>query len=702
MKLLITRPISAARDMKTALQSEGHEVILSPLLEISFRPLDAIDLTGIQGIIVSSMNGVQALSRLTEVRDLPVYAVGEKSATAAKGTGFKKIFSADGDVHDLAKLIINKADPQKGPLLHAGGARLAGDLKGELESAGFSYRREVLYDAHDASDLSPKALTALKQGDMDGILLFSPHTAKVLKLIIDGAKLDQYITNIDFWCLSQNVADALKGLNIKSLHVAARPTEASLLDLIKQKAAQSGQGEQKVAVPPSGKKDDDKKPEATQSAKAAPKAGQQKTSSDKTATSAKAGASVKSPSKGPAPSSSASKEPKAEPVKQSGNGKMVAYGVAGAFLLGLVAWPVLLPVVAPVLPESAMTLLKGYWPEDQKVSELEARLAVLEKNGAGAGPQTADTSAFTEALERLRAELQQNAQQNQAALDGLKSALQTLEETQTALEQQVSDLQNVQPVIPPVAISDGDTEGNASAAAAASELTALRSALASVNAEIARVKQAQSAAEADLSAQKTDVETLSAAVNAAAQSKEAADANGNESLILLALGQIHRESRSDAPFTGALQQGLAVTPASLQSELAGLADIAKTGAPTLRQLMDGFEAEAANIVQAARLPASDTWYGKTLHNLASLVKFRRIDDIEGNDVDAIVARAEKALIAGDLAAAITALKTLEGAPAEAAASWVQKAEARLKVDQTLDNILSKVTASAALDAEAAK
>ncbi len=703
MKLLITRPISAAREMKTALQAEGHDVILSPLLEISFRPLETVDLKGVQGIIVSSMNGAEALARLTDERKLPVYAVGEKSATAAESAGFKKVFSADGDVHDLAKLIKAKADPKAGPLLHAGGARLAGDLKGDIEAAGFSYRREILYDAHDAADLSPKALAAIKNEDVDGILLFSPHTAKVLKQIIDGAKLDKYISNVDFWCLSQNVAGVLAGIGAKSLHVAARPTEASLLELIKQKTANSGQGDQTVAVPPSGKKDGDKKPDAKESATVTPKSAPEKKVAEKSgaaksATTAKPNGPEKET---PKVGATASKNAADKPTGKSGGGKAIAYGVAGAFLLGLVAWPVLLPVVAPVLPNGAISVLKGYWPADQNVSELEARLSALETKGTAQVSVSADTSDFTDALNQMQANLQQRTEENQDAMNNLKVALQNLQDTQTALEKKVEDMSTFQPTLPVTTAAEG--EGGVSVSdAALAELAALKSELASINAEISRVKQAQSAADADLTAQKTEVETLSAAMTAAEKTKQAADANGNESLILLALGQIHRESRSDAPFVGALQQGLAVTPAPLQAELASLADVAKTGAPTLRQLMEGFEADAAAIVQAARLPASDTWYGKTLHNLASLVKFRRIDDTEGSDVDAIVARAEQAIGKGDLAAAISALKSLEGAPAEVAASWTAKAKARLKVDQTLDFILSKVTASAALDAEAAK
>jgi len=49
----------------------------------------------------------------------------------------------------------------------------------------------------------------------------------------------------------------------------------------------------------------------------------------------------------------------------------------------------------------------------------------------------------------------------------------------------------------------------------------------------------------------------------------------------------------------------------------------------------------------------------------------------------IVARAEQNLQAGDLAAAVTELETLEGKPLEAAQAWLGLAKARLGADRNL-------------------
>ena len=85
----------------------------------------------------------------------------------------------------LAALIISQGQASAGTYLHAGGARLAGDLKNLLTQAGYKYRREILYEAINATQLEAVAKSALEDGSLDGILLFSPHTATVFKSVVE-------------------------------------------------------------------------------------------------------------------------------------------------------------------------------------------------------------------------------------------------------------------------------------------------------------------------------------------------------------------------------------------------------------------------------------------------------------------------------------------------------------------------------------
>ncbi|MGH6929838.1 MAG: uroporphyrinogen-III synthase, partial [Dongiaceae bacterium] len=115
---LVTRPEEDAAPLAAALAERGIEVTVEPLLTI--RPVaDApIDLQGAQALLFTSANGARSFAALAATRDLsgwrelPVFAVGDASAAAARDAGFSRVESAGGDVAALARLVIDRLDPK--------------------------------------------------------------------------------------------------------------------------------------------------------------------------------------------------------------------------------------------------------------------------------------------------------------------------------------------------------------------------------------------------------------------------------------------------------------------------------------------------------------------------------------------------------------------------------------------------------------
>lgn len=230
LRLLITRPREDSEALRHALETAGHEVQQEPLLSIRHLTLpDLPDLTGAQGLLITSANGLRAFAALSACRNLTVYAVGDASAAAAQEAGFAAVFSAAGDVDDLARLVADKADPAKGPLYHAAGSKLAGDLAGDLQRAGFDYRRLRLYEARSAESLSAGTQSQLAAGRIDGVIIFSPRTASIFVSLVRAANLGEPCRRLKVFCLSQAVAEALAPLEPQELIVAPRPNQESLL-----------------------------------------------------------------------------------------------------------------------------------------------------------------------------------------------------------------------------------------------------------------------------------------------------------------------------------------------------------------------------------------------------------------------------------------------------------------------------------------
>jgi uroporphyrinogen-III synthase len=233
---LITRPLEDARPVAERLSALGIDAVIEPLLHIDLLDGDALDLSGVQAILITSANGVRALARRTDRRDVPVLAVGDASARQARDSGFTDVTSAGGDVNDLAALAARVCDPAAGPLFHVAGSAVAGDLAGLLERNGFAYHREVLYDARRADTLSDSGAERIAEGQIDAVLFFSPRTAATFARLIGEAGLADRCAAMDAVCLSPAVADELAALRWRRVAVATAPTLDALLDILAQDA----------------------------------------------------------------------------------------------------------------------------------------------------------------------------------------------------------------------------------------------------------------------------------------------------------------------------------------------------------------------------------------------------------------------------------------------------------------------------------
>ena len=228
-RALVTRPREDAEPVAACLRQRGLEVMIEPLLEIV--PLEGpdLDLAGVQGVLATSGNGIRALARRSPERGLPVWAVGDASARIAGELGYRQVESAGGDVATLAELVKRRVDPTLGVLLHAAGTKLAGDLGGLLGAAGFTVRREALYQARPAAALSERLAEALRGGGLDLALFFSPRTAATFARLAVAAGLEPCCRRLAAVALSPAVAAELAVLPWRATIVAATPTQAALL-----------------------------------------------------------------------------------------------------------------------------------------------------------------------------------------------------------------------------------------------------------------------------------------------------------------------------------------------------------------------------------------------------------------------------------------------------------------------------------------
>lgn len=369
------------------------------------------------------------------------------------------------------------------------------------------------------------------------------------------------------------------------------------------------------------------------------------------------------------------------------------------FCLGLAAWPLLYPKVEPYLPAETAAIISGqfgkasgsdmsdataaieavrenlksdYTALSDRITKLETEVpAASTTTGAEEGQLSELSGSLKQELNGLSGELAEQQKKLSAALEEL-----------TLQKESLGKLENADP-----AIADPSPEIQ-------NQIVDLKTALLDIKTQITNLKSSMESDRGTVKSQAQQLSSLEDALKAEIASKSEEDAENQRTLMLLALGQLQRETRGSEPFENGLKQVSAVANDKFKGMIEKLQPIAPVGAPTLASLQKDFTAIASDISQSARLPSEETWYGEALHRIASAVKFRRVDDVEGSDVDAVVARAEQDLADNDLDQAVAEVEKLSGAAAEVAAPWLEKARSRLAVEQSIAGLLQEATATA--------
>jgi uroporphyrinogen-III synthase len=232
MRVLVTRPERDAQETAARLIARGHSALIAPLLGVRFAEGGDIALDGVKVLLATSVNGVRALARRTERRDVALFAVGRQTAAAARKLGFGSVRNADGDVTALAEAVRRSIDPKAGRVLHVAGDDAAGTLVETLIASGYDASRVVLYSIDAAASLPDELATALKSAALDAVLNFSARSASIFRTCVVDAGLGAACAPLVSACISRASAEALKPLRFRELRIAAAPNQDALLDCL--------------------------------------------------------------------------------------------------------------------------------------------------------------------------------------------------------------------------------------------------------------------------------------------------------------------------------------------------------------------------------------------------------------------------------------------------------------------------------------
>jgi uroporphyrinogen-III synthase len=237
--ILVTRPQPDNEATAAALRTKGFEVLLAPMLR--FEPLAFHDDADARygAVIVSSANALRAIETdlaSSRLLPLPLFAVGERSADAARRAGFRDVAVADGNAAALRDLIVasvrGKTLKKASTLLYFAGADLAGDLAGELGERGFSVVTHTTYRMIPVSSLPQQACDAFAANQVEAVLHYSRRSARAFLDAVRAAGVEISALAIPQCCISDGVASIVRDVGATRVLVAHSPDENGLFEAL--------------------------------------------------------------------------------------------------------------------------------------------------------------------------------------------------------------------------------------------------------------------------------------------------------------------------------------------------------------------------------------------------------------------------------------------------------------------------------------
>jgi uroporphyrinogen-III synthase len=232
--VLVTRPQPGATKTAEHLLRNGFLPLVLPLTRIV--PLALKKPNGkFDAVAVTSANALRQVQDkvLQPFLALPCFVVGEATAAAARARGFETVTAGDRDGASLAQTMGEELCTGARILYMTGRVR-APDFEHALRKLGLHFKSVVAYDTVLVSYTTEFLIDFFGRGEIDYCLLYSRRGAEEFLRLTSRTEIVHHFDNTSIFCISSRVANALVGMDKALIHVADRPDEDVLVNLLQQ------------------------------------------------------------------------------------------------------------------------------------------------------------------------------------------------------------------------------------------------------------------------------------------------------------------------------------------------------------------------------------------------------------------------------------------------------------------------------------
>lgn len=734
--ILVTRPQQNADEFTSRLSAAGYEALLSPLLAYAEVDTDYTSLIGAQAVMLTSSFAAEIFSRHATDKSISVFAVGGATAQAAAKAGFTRVWSADGDVTDLVRLVLSrKQDFGIRKIVHICGDDTAQDIGGLFEGSGIDVIRSVVYKAHLVDNLSPDVMAAMARGEIAVVTFFSARAAARFVDILHAEKRDVELQRLHAVCLSPRIAERIQPFSWKSISIAGRPNIEAMIEAVAALPRHILFDQRELAADPviaafggirplaarlhltastvQGWKKRGAIPE-TRVSEVAAAAEEDKIDlapfwrNTPAATGGRqARGSIMDKVENKSASDRRGQDRRQRLPEKDTNGRIITQAYAGpdrraqdrrafsqrqqssirhekfAFVVKSVA---MTGFVLSLVAVGAIFIMAPEYlqmrEDTRRMREMEGQVRAVNERLYQMQKAQVKTTSLSSAIS---GKIEQIKSTTESVVRPAAEAVDTVAAIVSQLSTDAGSSSNAEEMLLVLSRINGYSRTPEGRIAVSSAVGSLKSILAGSNASPDVINEAIA-----LAARQNPV--LGGILEGIAP--EDMGAAG----MLLALSEFRTSLGRQQPFAedlGLLKKFVGASP-EMTAALDKLAPYAATGVLSRDGLKQQFGAMAMDIVMA-KLEGEDlTAQEELLKRLEKFIRVRKISDIQGTTVDAIVARTQLLLEGGDIASAVGELRALNGTPAEVAAPWISQASGLLAAQDASDLLLSSVVRGMAM------
>ena len=236
--IIVIRPEpDASRDVEWLCRYKVPAMAV-PVMRAEQQTFDLPNTSPLQAIVftsrhaVAAITGIGEMATLSEMQSLPVYAVGRRTALAARQAGFDCVMAGPGDGNALVPLMVANLNPNAGDILWPSARIISFDIASRLAGFGYSVRRIPVYAMVATRYISSDLSAQLAARSSAAVVSMSVRSMDLFSQMLNTNQFAGYRKSITVIASSRAIA-AAAGSGWAGIIVAKAPRRSRVLAIAK-------------------------------------------------------------------------------------------------------------------------------------------------------------------------------------------------------------------------------------------------------------------------------------------------------------------------------------------------------------------------------------------------------------------------------------------------------------------------------------